>query len=105
MERFNEADMRIATLAGRILPLTKTLAGRVFAAEITRQFSDEERAAYPCYMENEVGAALRYLEKNGCLISKKARHPDGHAAHVRLYTITPRGAFILSLTAAQQSNK
>lgn len=91
---FSEADMRNATLAGKVLPLVQTKPHQAFPAAIAREMADRP-GDYT--LENEVGAALRYLEEEGLLVSEKVRHPEGHPVKVKLYTLTPKGAFQLSL--------
>lgn len=86
-------------MAGKILPIVKANSDRAFAAEITRVLPTPTEGMDSWNLENYVGAALRYLEKEGMVTSKKIPHPDGHPSHVRMYTLTTKGAFTASLVS------
>jgi len=99
VESFSAAEeMRIAALAGRILPLVRTNPETAFAAAIARILSGDK---YPgSEFQNRVGAAMRCLEKNDFLYSEMSRHPKrSEPGKVKLYKLTPAGAFIAELKA------
>lgn len=93
---FSDADVRLATLAGQALPYVVKNPARAYARAIAAAMSTAE---FDYSFENNVSAALRYLERMEYLISSKVRHPDGHAGHVRLYSPTPKGAFMIGLVS------
>jgi DNA-binding PadR family transcriptional regulator len=95
---FSNVDVRIASLAGQVLPVVQAHPTHAFAAEIARKIAGPSGSFWD--LQNQVGTALNFLEQNGILTSEKVRHPDGHAARVRRYTPTSKGAFMISFTAA-----
>lgn len=97
----------IAQLAGSLLPLVQSMPGKAYASELARNtfaatHATERKFSDTWSHENNVGAALRFLEKEGFLISKKVRHPRGDLnTMVKLYEVTILGAFFASLAANQ----
>jgi|SRR6185437_6428266 len=96
MEKYIElpTELRVAALAAYVLPLVLHDNGKVYAASIARQLKSQlER--YPHYLENDVGAALRYLHKSGLVTSTPDTNP-------RYYSLTQLGAFTISLQDRKQ---
>jgi hypothetical protein len=107
-------ELEAACRAGEVLSMVLEHQESAYAAAIARRIHasfpkgpprdldppEPVRAGY--LVENEVGMALRFLEKNGLLISNLIKHPSGHSSKVRLYELTMWeltmwGAFMISL--------
>lgn len=100
----SERQMRAATLAGQILPVVRDQPQLAYAAEVARRLPKDESEPY-WRIENDVGIALRFMEEQQLLTSHKARHPLGWPTKVRLYSLTPIGAFMLSLATTTQTTQ
>ena len=102
-ESFSKLELRVAALAGQVLPLVQAHPETAYPKALSELIAvPPERTSWT--HENEVGAALRYLEQNGILTSEKVPHPKGHVgSKVKLYRPTPKGAFVISLAAQKKA--
>lgn len=91
-------DLAVAFRAGEILSLVHADLERAYARDITRRIQAARASFRPerTFLENEVGAALRFLQKLGLLSSQK----DGS---IRRYELTMLGAFMMSLAERSSS--
>jgi hypothetical protein len=84
-------------LAERVLPWVAIEPDKAFATSMARRFREGamRKQSVFCY-ENDVGAALRYLEGCKLLTSMLVREPSGRGGRVKLYSLTPQGAAKIS---------
>lgn len=96
-----EQDVHIAGLAGKLLPIVQAHPETAYPAAIARASKHLDTKKTCFSFENEVGAALRYLEQKGLLISEKVKNPHGPHGKVKRYALTSEGAFMAALAGNQ----
>jgi len=102
-ESLSKRQLRIAALAGQVLPLVQANPDTAYPKALSELIAVP--SGMTCWnLENEVGAALRYLKQNGIVTSEKAPHPKAQGGYkVTLYRPTLMGAFIISLAAQKMA--
>lgn len=96
-ESFSKVSLRVAALAGILLPLIGEDPTYAYAADICTKIRPLRK--FQEFTDTDVTVALKLLEQNNFVTSAKERHPDDHTGYVRLYRLTQLGAFFLSLTS------
>jgi hypothetical protein len=88
----SKTHLRIVALAERVLPWVAIEPDKAFAISIARRFREGamRKQSVFCY-ENDVGAALRYLEGCKLLTSMLVKEPSGRGGRVKLYALTSQG--------------